>query len=228
MNVEHSGTLEPVRRVGLIDQVAERFREEISSGRWAVDQKIPTEPELVSQFGVGRNTAREAVQALVHSGMLRREQGRGTFVISDSELTGTLERQLAGGTRRHYLELRLALDSSAASFAASNRTESDVRALRELLEKREASWQAADLKARAQADLDLHHAIVAATHNPLYVTLYSSMLDVFATHMHDEVNEEENAAHEQHRGLVEAIINGDGAAAAAQVRKIFVPFLGED
>jgi len=225
---EQSGTSGPVRRLGLIDQVAERFRQEIASGRWSIGTKIPIEPELVARFEVGRNTVREAIQSLVHAGLLRREQGRGTFVIADSELTGTLERQLAGGTRRHYLELRLALDSSAASLAASNRTESDIRALRELLEKREASWQAADLKARAQADLDLHHAIVAATHNPLYVTLYSSMLDVFATHMRDEVNEEENAAHEHHRGLVEAIINGDGAAAAAQVREIFVPFMGED
>jgi len=225
MNVEHSGTLEPVRRVGLIDQVAERFREEISSGRWAVGQKIPTEPELVSQFGVGRNTAREAVQALVHSGMLRREQGRGTFVISDSELTGTLERQLAGGTRRHYLELRLALDSSAASLAALNRSKADISRLRQLRQKREESWKGDDLPSRAQADLELHQAIVEATHNPLYLRLYSSMLDVFAAHMRSEIHAEENASHREHHELVEAIIAGDADAASACVGAIFGAFM---
>ncbi|MBE9927136.1 FadR family transcriptional regulator [Cellulosimicrobium cellulans] len=225
MNLEQSGTGGPVRRVGLIDQAAARFRDEIVSGRWAVGERIPTEAALVAEFGVGRNTVREALQSLVHAGLLRREQGRGTFVISSSELTGTLERQLAGGSRRHYLELRLALDSTAASLAAASRSDDDVEHLRALRDRREAAWEADDRDARARADLDLHRAIVAATHNPLYVTLYSSMLDVFTVHMRDEENEDDEAAHRHHHELVEAVAHQDAAGAAAAVAAIFGPFL---
>ncbi|GIH67657.1 putative transcriptional regulator, GntR [Microbispora siamensis] len=225
MSYEDSGTRQPVRRVGLIDQAAERFREEVTSGRWPVGERIPTEAALVSEFGIGRNTVREAVQSLVQAGLLRREQGRGTFVISKSELTGTLERQLAGGTRRHYLELRLALDSAAASLAALNRSDADVELLRELRDRREASWSTDDPDLRASADLALHRAIVAATHNPLYVKLYSSMLDVFAAHMRDEKSEDEDAAHRHHHELVEAIADGDADRAATKVASIFKPFM---
>lgn len=225
MNREQSGTREPMRRVGLIDQAAERFREEVVSGRWPVGERIPTEAALVAEFGIGRNTVREALQSLVHAGLLRREQGRGTFVISSSELTGTLERQLAGGSRRHYLELRLALDSTAASLAAASRTDADVVLLRELRDRREAAWSTDDPDARASADLDLHRAIVAATHNPLYVTLYSSMLDVFAVHMRDDESGDEDAAHRRHHELVEAIADGDADRAAASVAAIMDPFL---
>ncbi|SDF55267.1 transcriptional regulator, GntR family [Cellulosimicrobium cellulans] len=225
MNLEQSGTAGPMRRVGLIDQAAARFRDEIVSGRWAVGERIPTEAALVAEFGVGRNTVREALQSLVHAGLLRREQGRGTFVISRSELTGTLERQLAGGSRRHYLELRLALDSTAASLAATSRSDDDVEHLRELRDRREAAWEADDRDARARADLDLHRAIVAATHNPLYVTLYSSMLDVFTVHMRDEENADDEAAHRHHHELVEAVARQDAAGAAAAVAAIFEPFL---
>ncbi|MDF9877134.1 FadR/GntR family transcriptional regulator [Cellulosimicrobium cellulans] len=224
MNREQSGTREPMRRVGLIDQAAARFREEVVSGRWPVGERIPTEAALVAEFGIGRNTVREALQSLVHAGLLRREQGRGTFVISSSELTGTLERQLAGGSRRHYLELRLALDSTAASLAAASRTDADVAQLRELRDRREAAWSH-DPDARASADLDLHRAIVEATHNPLYVTLYSSMLDVFAVHMRDDESGDEDAAHRRHHELVEAIAEGDADRAAASVAAIMDPFL---
>ncbi|MBD8078492.1 FadR/GntR family transcriptional regulator [Cellulosimicrobium arenosum] len=214
-----------MRRVGLIDQAAARFRDEVVSGRWPVGEKIPTEGALVAEFGIGRNTAREALQSLVHSGLLRREQGRGTFVISSSELTGTLERQLAGGSRRHYLELRLALDSTAASLAAQHRSDADVELLRELRDRREASWSTDDPDARASADLALHRAVVAATHNPLYVTLYSSMLDVFAVHMRDEESEDEDSVHRSHHQLVDAIAAGDADRAAATVAEIFGPFM---
>lgn len=225
MNPEQSDTREPLRRVGLIDQAAARFRDEVVSGRWPVGERIPTEVALVAEFGIGRNTVREALQSLVHAGLLRREQGRGTFVISRSELTGTLERQLAGGSRRHYLELRLALDSTAASLAAASRTDADVVLLRELRDRREETWSTDDTDARASADLDLHRAIVEATHNPLYVTLYSSMLDVFAVHMRDEENEDEDAAHRHHHELVEAIADADADRAAAAVAAIMDPFL---
>ena len=217
-----------MRRVGLIDQAAARFQEEITSGRWPVGERIPVEAELATAFGVGRNTVREALQSLVHSGLLSREQGRGTFVISSSELSGSLSRQLAGGSRHHYLELRLALDSTAASLAALRRTDADVEQLRRLRDEREAAWATddPDPDTRAAADLALHRAIVAATHNPLYVELYSSMTDVFARHMRDDESGDDDAAHRHHHDLVEAIAAGDADRESALVREFFKPFMG--
>lgn len=225
MNDRQSGTAGPVRRVGLIDQVAALFQDEIASGRWPVGERIPVEAELATAFGVGRNTVREALQSLVHAGLLSREQGRGTFVISSSELSGSLSRQLAGGSRLHYLELRLALDSTAASLAAQRRTDADVEQLRRLRDEREASWATDDPDARAGADLALHRAVVAATHNPLYVQLYSSMTDVFASHMRDEESGDDDAAHRLHHDLVEAIAQGDAGRATGLVASIFEPFM---
>ncbi|MCF6379260.1 FadR family transcriptional regulator [Nocardioides KLBMP 9356] len=226
--MEQSGTEEPVRRAGLVDQVARRFTDEVTSGRWAVGDRIPTEPELVAQFGVGRNTVREAVQSLVHAGLVSREQGRGTFVISDSSLTGPLERGLAGGSRRDYLELRLALDTTAAQLAAQRRTEADVAALRELRDAREASRTGGDAAGKADADLALHRAVVAATHNPLYLELYTSMTAVFAAHMRDEDAEghaDEELSRRHHHDLVEAIAAQDPVRAADLVAAIFEPHM---
>jgi DNA-binding FadR family transcriptional regulator len=211
--------------VGLIDQVAALFQEEITSGRWPVGERIPVEADLVAAFGAGRNTVREALQSLVHAGLLSREQGRGTFVISTSELSGSLARQLAGGSRHHYLELRLALDSTAASLAALRRTDADIEQLRQLRNQREESWSSDDPDVRAGADLALHRAIVAATHNPLYLQLYSSMTDVFASHMRHEESGDDAASHRHHHDLVEAVAEGDADRASALVRSIFDPFM---
>ena len=231
MNASQSGTTRPVRRAGLVDQAAARFTDEVTSGRWAVGERIPTEPELVEQFGVGRNTVREALQSLVHAGVLSREQGRGTFVISDSALTGPLERGLAGGSRRDYLELRLALDSTAAQLAAHRRTDADVVVLRELRDAREASRQGGDAVEKADADLALHRAVVAATHNPLYLQLYASMTAVFAAHMRDEDAEDhadpagEERSRRHHHDLVEAVAEQDPARAVGAVAAIFEPYM---
>src|SRR4051794_34097626 len=74
--------LRAARRSGLIDQVIEQLRGQIESGRWAVGNRIPTEAELAASTGTSRNTVREAVQSLVHAGLLERRQGSGTYVLA--------------------------------------------------------------------------------------------------------------------------------------------------
>jgi GntR family transcriptional regulator len=44
------------------------------------DDRFPTDNELVEGYGVSRHTVREAIRHLNHSGILRRERGRGTVV----------------------------------------------------------------------------------------------------------------------------------------------------
>jgi GntR family transcriptional regulator len=61
-------------------QLRELLRDEITSGHWEVGERLPSERELCDAFNLSRTTIREALDALVSEGLLRREKGRGTFV----------------------------------------------------------------------------------------------------------------------------------------------------
>ena len=61
-------------------QIAETLEQDILAGKTAPGHKLPTEHELAEQFGVNRHTVRRAVAALGEKGLVRIEQGRGTFV----------------------------------------------------------------------------------------------------------------------------------------------------
>lgn len=64
------------------DQVKQLLSERIKSGEFGTDGLIPTEVQLCKLFGVSRTTIREATASLVHEGILKRIQGKGTFVTS--------------------------------------------------------------------------------------------------------------------------------------------------
>lgn len=61
-------------------QIASALAEEIEEGRLAEGSRLPTEPELAARFGVNRHTVRRAIADLTDRGLVRVEQGRGTFV----------------------------------------------------------------------------------------------------------------------------------------------------
>ncbi|MEW2530607.1 FadR/GntR family transcriptional regulator [Streptomyces sp. NPDC047071] len=205
------------RRSALSEQVIAALRNQISSGEWPVGSRIPTEPELVEQLGVARNTVREAVRALAHNGLLDIRQGSGTYVVATSELAGVMQRRFADADPRHIAELRATLESSAAKLAAERRTERDLKQLDTLLARREEAWASGDAEAFVTADATLHMAVVAASHNDVLTALYADLGEVLRDWLREDIGKELTpAAYMDHGRLVEAIRARDADAAAAE------------
>ncbi|TBL28335.1 FadR family transcriptional regulator, partial [Verrucosispora sp. SN26_14.1] len=106
-----------------------RLRRRILAGEWPVGSRIPTEPQLVEDLGVGRNTVREAVRALAHAGVLECRQGSGTYVLSTDELAPVVARRLTDDRMTEVIEVRRAFEVEAARLAARRRTAEDLATL---------------------------------------------------------------------------------------------------
>ncbi|WP_093801493.1 FadR/GntR family transcriptional regulator [Streptomyces sp. Wb2n-11] len=216
------------RRSALADQVITELRNQITSGEWPVGSRIPTEPELVEQLGVARNTVREAVRALAHNGLLDIRQGSGTYVIATSELAGVMHRRFADADPRHIAELRSTLESSAARLAAERRTERDVRQLDAVLARREEAWASGDAELFVRADATLHLAVVAASHNDVLIGLYADLGDLLRDWLRDDVGQELRPEdHMDHGRLIEAIRAQDAQTAAAEAAGYSFKCLGD-
>lgn len=59
------------------------LREQITRGLYASGSSLPTEEELCNLFGVSRITVRRALADLEHSGLVKKKQGRGTYVSAN-------------------------------------------------------------------------------------------------------------------------------------------------
>src|ERR1039457_3122500 len=62
-------------------QVASDLRQAIAAGRYPAGQRLPTEAEIVTATGLGRQTVRRAFQELASEGAVYRVRGRGTFAV---------------------------------------------------------------------------------------------------------------------------------------------------
>ena len=72
--------LNPDSPIPLYHQLAELLGEQIRNGELALGQRIPSEPQLVARYGIGRPTVRQALDSLVRQGLLCRRRGSGTYV----------------------------------------------------------------------------------------------------------------------------------------------------
>ncbi|SEN89901.1 GntR family transcriptional regulator [Nonomuraea pusilla] len=61
-------------------QIAEVLKARIADGTYPVDSPLPSEHQLVQEFGVARGTARKVLVRLREEGVAYSVRGLGTFV----------------------------------------------------------------------------------------------------------------------------------------------------
>jgi DNA-binding FadR family transcriptional regulator len=208
--------LATTQRTGLVDQVIEQLRSAVRQGEWPIGERIPTESALASSLGVGRNTVREAVRALSHSGLLEVRQGDGTYVRATSEVSGAV-RRLCGSELREVLQVRRMLEVEGARLAATERTPAELATLRSLHDERDAAQRDARFADFVRVDAEFHLTVVACGHNALLTELYRGLTEAVTASVAATTHAELGPAeHIQHRGIVDAIADGDPDRAAEQ------------
>jgi GntR family transcriptional repressor for pyruvate dehydrogenase complex len=211
MNTHNMTSPLPLQRQQLVDQVIQRLRESIVLGRVAPGTKLPAEPALMRQFGVGRSTVREAIRALAQAGLVEVRQGDGTYVRTGRAEDDPLVDQLRRARVVEVHEVRRALELEIARLAARRRTDDDLTRLRAALVERRAQLERGNAAAMLDADLAFHLGMARACGNAVLAELYAS----FATALRASLTELVDLAgvrrgsQEQHEALADAVAAGD-------------------
>lgn len=217
--------IEPISRQTVSDQVFEQLKQNLVSGVWKPGDKIPSENELCTLFGVSRITARHALGKLAALGLIETRLGEGSYArdMSDGALlqeilpliysTQISQQQM----QTEVLEFRKIYEINAAALAAERITPEEVADLSRALEDMRKGVQ--DLPRYAQADLDFHSLLAEATGNSLIVqinSLISEVLRLSISQLTSGIGTENGLFY--HQKLVEACAAHDPAAAAAAMR----------
>ena len=217
----------PKRGRNLAHQVVESMSERIKGGVLKAGDKLPTESELVSAYGVSRTVIREAISHLQAAGLVQTQHGVGTFVrevepdhtfrINPGEIETVMD-VLA------VLELRISLETEAAGLAAARRSEEQLeqlrRALAALIENVEAAGDA------ASPDFQFHLQIALATGNRHFAGLMGYLgtmviprnrVNTARLAQEDKV-EYLRRVNREHQDIFDAIARSDPEAARAAMR----------
>lgn len=103
---------------------------DIAEGALRPGDRLPTEPELCKRFDVGRHSVRRAIASMSVDGLLRAEQGRGTFVEDPAVIEYTIGKR----TRRTQNFAKRGVSASAHVMASQEMAASEDVARRLELE----------------------------------------------------------------------------------------------
>jgi len=211
-----------LQRHSLADAVASKLQQQLSLGEYQPGQKLPSEPELMAQFGVGRSTIREAVRILANSGLVKVRQGSGTYVESQAGIAEPLPQRLRRAGAEDLDEVRQLLEMKIAERAALHRSKKDIDKMKTLLKKRDTAAQAGNVAAAIEADIGFHIAIAVASGNDILADLYKTFAEHIARHFRQVHATTEAFLRTQHlhETLLKSIIDQDPKKAWQYVARI--------
>ncbi len=208
--------------IKLADKVIYQLQQDISLGKYKAGELIPPEPVLMELFNVGRSTIREAIKTLSNAGILRVQQGAGTFVCS-IENNEPLEKRLRRAARMEVNQVRSLLEIEIARLAAQFRDEQDLEHIGSALADRLQAIQSENYEAAADADIRFHKSIALASHNSVLADLYQTFTAViresFSQREKPHVQQFQQT-HHLHADLLTAIRKQDVSAATRVVTQI--------
>jgi DNA-binding GntR family transcriptional regulator len=204
-----SPDLEPLPGETTTTLIVQRLRAAVTRGTLRPGAQL-AEWDIARRLGVGRGPLREAMQRLVQEGLLQSVRNRGVFVVSldpDDVHDIYLARLAIEQAAAHHI-----VDGARAAFAAMD--------MRPALEAMRAAAQRHDGARLTDADQQFHAALVSASGSPRLQRMADTLLAETRMCMVALENRYElpQTSVEEHRAILDALLDGDLDTALAAIR----------
>jgi DNA-binding FadR family transcriptional regulator len=213
------------------EQIAKEIRRYIARHGLRPDDRLGTENELASEFGVSRPTLREALRLLASSHLVRASRGPGGGVFVASTQNEGIGRNLSDSiatmletesvSLRELVEARIHLEVPLAGLAAQNSTPETVAELEAAIAEGVSCRDRPASDEFRLADARFHREIARTARNELLRAFTSWTLDVLQPLLVARVGRtvDGDAILRQHRAVLRAIRRGQPAAAQRAMRR---------
>jgi DNA-binding FadR family transcriptional regulator len=221
-----------VERQKLSDQVAAQLEDAIVRGTFKVGEQLPSERELMRQFGVGRPAVREALFALQKKGLVQISSGTRARItqptpdILVAELSGAARHMLEGaGGQQHFQEARSFFEIGLVRFAARHASDADLARLEAALEANRETI--GDVVAFQQTDVEFHFVLAEIPRNPIFPAIHHAMVAWLTDQRRTtlQVSGQVEIAYKAHERIFKTVSAGDPdkaeRAMAAHLKQLY-------
>lgn len=215
------------------EQVENQIRAAILSGEFAQGDRLPSETQLAESFRVSRATVREALRSLAESGLIKKVPGAagGSFVeyVDHHALSKLLSDRMSSildlGSVRHdeVASFRDLLEVPCARLASANRTDDDLRELREVIDREKATT--VDDPVVPHLNAEFHSAVAAATKNRVLAAFVSALHRVAHPLAFIDTDAAVGERAVRHHIEIYAAIEAQDESAAAKIMKKHLDYL---
>lgn len=214
--------LETVPRRKIRDEVAERIKEYIAAERLGLGDRLPTEGELASRFGVSRLSVREATKALEFLGIIEAKTGVG-LAVGQLDLARMADHlgflpALHHADSQQLIDSRVIVETGVLARVAERMAQdpSIGESLRVIVEEFRT---ARTIQTWIDLDIRFHRTLLESS-GLAPIVAFGDLLQVFFQRFRDSVKRAEwKAAIESHQFIVERLQAGDVGAAASELRE---------
>jgi GntR family transcriptional repressor for pyruvate dehydrogenase complex len=172
-----------IRKERVSDQIRTVLKQAILDGHFKPGDKFPPEVEIAAKYRVSKASAREALREMEAEGLIQKKRGvfGGSFVAAPGpeKIMDVVNNAYLFGdvTASDLAALRRILEPGLAALAADRRTEDDLAAMADCIDR---VAQSIDNGTPDQTlAISFHTRIAEACHNPFISALMASLVHVF-------------------------------------------------
>ena len=194
----------------LVDQIYERLRADIISGRIRSSEKL-VELEIAERMGTSQGTVREALQRLECDGLVDRQARRATYVTN-----------IALDQIYEYFSIRSQIETFTIRRAIQTITDEQCQLLETLIDSMAIAGQQQDIETLVQHDMRFHQLIAEWANSPVLMNAWLPLflqIQRFIVQTHPTLFNPLSDVAETHRPILRAIRARDVEAASVAIQE---------